>query len=882
MITQDRNGNALPDTVDPGRLAWSARIAYTAGDYLTPSSWTYYELPPTAIRARSRNSVLDGSTWECKITVLADAVPELTDLQTYYQLEVDLVDDVGNAWPYHTGPIDAISDAYDDDQGAIVHTKEISSFGTLQRLKNARVNGFYWDGNSQAVGAGQVFTGYAEPVNVAVTTTGAAGTFTVPGSWHTVDATITGTAYPGIIVSPNADFSAPYASPANYTVTATSGSQLALVFATAPAVTIYVKYWAVRFFAQRGYGITYPAYSGDPTFVRIPDGTMPYGASETAPRRRITDSFSTAAAAGCGATTIYVQDPEAYKNAFTSRLVAPASTYQEILCYTAADGSEYFATISSTDVNGVITLGAAFVTPVGVANPVPEGSPLRIVTTEVEREYIADSSGARARFFTTAAMATEYARDSFSFDARAGVLVPQRGRHYDSATQGVYADGLRFVPSIKGTLGVNDASLESFVYRTFTDFPATDVTKFFRSADFVHGDFSGCYVKAYSAANTTWDAVLREVTDLAAAPNVFVHDMTDGRLRVGAYSQAATPSATLDLLTGVDVEAQPEPMTAVAVKSMAEKPINIAGQCRNVIAATTSTLNNQAYLFDGDKSSSTTWSANNAANLATITMNLPYLPQEVFPTLESLVIYPGTTLGAISVKVTKTTAAGVTTTRYAQGMGYAIQEASKPVTVAGQLLEEAMFLLGLDSSSRFAIVIEGRPNDGVGVAAQFSATEIELYANVQAVWVARMNDVTTSAPTGYTTVNQQGFGSIWWQRVVTRPVSERYVPTTYLKRVIPGYDAADTYRFDRLQVIEMEQITATECRRYAETFMDEYMRLGRTYRVQAILDPRVDLGDTVTIQLDDGTTLDLFVWSISDGGQAADLTASYTLIDYSA
>jgi hypothetical protein len=301
-----------------------------------------------------------------------------------------------------------------------------------------------------------------------------------------------------------------------------------------------------------------------------------------------------------------------------------------------------------------------------------------------------------------------------------------------------------------------------------------------------------------------------------------------------------------------------------------------------VIAATTSTLNNQAYLFDGDKSSSTTWSANNAANLATITMNLPYLPQEVFPTLESLVIYPGTTLGAISVKVTKTTAAGVTTTRYAQGMGYAIQEASKPVTVAGQLLEEAMFLLGLDSSSRFAIVIEGRPNDGVGVAAQFSATEIELYANVQAVWVARMNDVTTSAPTGYTTVNQQGFGSIWWQRVVTRPVSERYVPTTYLKRVIPGYDAADTYRFDRLQVIEMEQITATECRRYAETFMDEYMRLGRTYRVQAILDPRVDLGDTVTIQLDDGTTLDLFVWSISDGGQAADLTASYTLIDYSA
>lgn len=884
MITQDRNGNALPATVDPGRLQWSARIAYTAGDYLTPANWTYYELPAAAILQRSRSSVLDGTTWQVTLTVLAEAVPELSDVQAYYQLEIDLVDDTGNQWPYHTGPIDAIEDAYDDADGAIVETRRISSFGTLQRLKNARCNGFFWDGNSQAVSGGQVFTGYAEPVNVAVTTTGLAGTFTVPGSRHTVDATITGGTYPGIIVSANADFSAPYTSPANYTVTATDGSELQLVFATAPAVTIYVKYWALRYFAMRNYGITWGAYPGDPTFVRIPDGTMPYGASETAPRRKLSDNFSTFAAAGCTATTINVQDPEPYKNVFTSRLVAPTGMGLEILGYTAADGTEYFAQIASTDAAGVITLSAAFVTPPGVANPVPEGAPLRLVTTEIEREYIADSSGVRARFFTSSGLVTEYSRDSFAFDARAGLLVPQRGRHYDSATEGVYADGLRHVPSIKGTLGLNDASIESFVYRTFTDYPTPDVTRFFRSAaDFVQGDFSGCFVKAYSAANTTWDAVLREVTDLAAAPNVFVHDLTDGRIKVGAYYQKATPDATLDLLQGITIEAQPEPMTAVAVKSMAKEPVNIAGQCRNVIAASVSTLNNQAYLFDGDKSLSTTWSAAAAGNLATVTMNLPFLAPETFPTLESLRIYPGGTLGAISVKVTKTTLAGVSTTRYVQGMGYAIQEASKPVIIPGALLEEAMFILGLDYSSRFAIVIEGRPNDGVAAsAAQFSATEIELYSNVQAVWIARMDDTTSGAPTGWTTANQQGFGSIWWQRQVTRPYSNRYVPSTYLRRVIPGYDSSGTFRFDRLQVIEMEQITATECRRYAETFMDEYMRLGRTYQAQAILDPRIDLGDTVTIALDDGQTLDLFVWAISDSGKADDLTASYTLIDYSA
>lgn len=883
MITQDRNGNALPGTVDPASLQWSARIAYTAGNYLTPSSWTYYELPPSCILQRSRRSILDGTTWECSLTVLAEAVPELTDVQAYYQLEVDLVDDAGNAWPYHTGPIDSITDSYSESQGAIVQTKDIQSYGTLQRLKNARVNGFYWDGNSQSVGSGQVMTGFAEPVNVTVTTTGAPGTYTVPGSWHSVDATVTTGTYPGMIVSPNADFSAPYDGATDYTVTATSGSQLQLVFTATPATTIYVKYWAVRYFGMRGFGITFPAYTGDPTFVRIPDGTLPAGTSETAPRRRLTDSFITEAAAGCSATVIQVKDPEPFKRIYASRLVAPAGAYQELLCYTAADGTEYFTNILNTATTGAIGLVNAFVTPPGVANPVPEGAPLRIVTTEIERQFTPDTSGNRARFFTSSGLVTEYSRDSFAFDAREGILIPQRPRHYASATDGVYSDGnLRLVPGIKGTLGVNDASLESFVYRTFTDFPSTDVTKFFRSADFVQGNFSGCYVKSYSAANTTWDSVLQEVTDLAAAPNVFVHDLPDGRLKVGAYYQAATPDVSLDLLQDVQVEAAAEPMTAVAVKSISKEPVNIAGLCRNVVASTTSTLNNHAYLFDGDKSSSTTWAANNAANLATITMNLPFIPPEMFPFLSSLQVYPGTTLGAVSVKVTKTTFAGVSTTRYVQGMGYAIQEASKPIVISGQLLEDAMFQLGLDYDSRFSIICEGRPNDGVGVAAQFSATEIELYATATAIWVARMSDDTTGAPTDWDTANQQGFGNIWWQRTITRPISERYVPTTYLRRVIPGYDSAGTYRFDRMQLIEMEQATATEVRRYAETFMDEYMRLGRKYQVRAILDPRVDLGDTVTISLDDGQTLDLFVWAIDDGGAVDDLSASYTLIDYSA
>lgn len=880
MITQDRNGNALPSTVDPARLQWSARIAATGGDYLTPANWTYYELPPAAILQRSRSSVLDGSTWTCSLTVLAEAVPELTDLQAYYQLEVDLVDEVGNAWPYHTGPIDSISDAYEEVQGAIVQTKEITSFGTLQRLKNARVNGFFWDGNSQAVSGSTLLTGFAEAVNVEVTTTGATGTFTVPGSYYTVDATVGTGSYPGIIVSPNADFSSPYTYTTNYTVTATLGSPLALVFVTAPATTIYVKYWALRYFGLRRRAITYSGHTV-PAFVRIPDGTMPAGSTQTAPRRRLSDNMLTLASAGCTTTSITVQDPEPYKDQWGTDIISPASGPVDILCHTLSDGSEVFRPIASTNASGVITLSAAL--PAAPA----EGDPIRIVTTEIEREFI--TSGADQTYFT---LGTELAmRDTLFFDARQGIVLPVRGRHFSAAGGGLLIDFARYIPTTKGTLGSTDSSIESFVYRTFTDFPATDVTKFFRSADFVAGSFSGSFVKAYSAANTTWDAVLREVTDLAAAPNVFVHDLPDGRLKAGAYYQASVPDATLDLLTGVDVEAQPEPMTAVQIKSISRDPVNITGLCRtdvytfDLIGLGNPFLTGAQYVFDGRTDSYADLSDTSGTVLGDVyvamAMQLPQGFNSSFPYIDRVMVYPGATLGAIFVRVKRTTAAGVSTTFAVNGFGY-IMQTTDPVIIPGAAIEEAIYRLGLDEASRYTVEVVGTITlDDAGAEVNFTCSEVEIYGNVQAVWTARLNDNTTSAPTGYATTNQQGFGRIWWQRDVTRPVSERYASTAYLKRVMPQYDSAGTYRLDRLQVVEMEQATATEVRRYAETFMDEYVRLGRTYRVQAVMDPRIDLGDTVAIQLDDGQTLDLFVWSIADQGGAQDLTASYTLIDYS-
>jgi hypothetical protein len=49
-----------------------------------------------------------------------------------------------------------------------------------------------------------------------------------------------------------------------------------------------------------------------------------------------------------------------------------------------------------------------------------------------------------------------------------------------------------------------------------------------------------------------------------------------------------------------------------------------------------------------------------------------------------------------------------------------------------------------------------------------------------------------------------------------------------------------------------------------------------------MLDPRVDLGDTVNVTLGDGSSRDLFVWAIADSGGREDFETTYTLLDYSA
>ena len=105
---------------------------------------------------------------------------------------------------------------------------------------------------------------------------------------------------------------------------------------------------------------------------------------------------------------------------------------------------------------------------------------------------------------------------------------------------------------------------------------------------------------------------------------------------------------------------------------------------------------------------------------------------------------------------------------------------------------------------------------------------------------------------------------------------------SYLKRVLPEYDATWSSAQYRQEIVDLTRINQVACRQIAESYLDEYVRQGRTYTVSAILDPRIDLGDTVNVTLGDGSSRDLFVWAIADAGAREDFEATYTLLDYSA
>jgi hypothetical protein len=85
----------------------------------------------------------------------------------------------------------------------------------------------------------------------------------------------------------------------------------------------------------------------------------------------------------------------------------------------------------------------------------------------------------------------------------------------------------------------------------------------------------------------------------------------------------------------------------------------------------------------------------------------------------------------------------------------------------------------------------------------------------------------------------------------------------------------------RTKIIRLGNMPQAECRTYAENYMDEYLRSHLVYTVEAPLLDYAEPGDTVLVNLPDGTQKNLLLWGISDSGGPGDNMATYELRDYS-
>lgn len=881
MITADRSGATLPsEAIDVHKWGWSCRVAATNGVYTSKTGWTYHEMPPGSLISRSRSSALDGGTWELSLEVLADALPDATDPLAYYQLELDLVDYLGRHWPYFTGPIDHISDPYtiEQDGGAIIHVQRIEAHGVLQRGKGMRVNGLV------VTPARVSFTGQMTIIAQAVTTSVSktSSTNTVFGALHTVDATVGTGSFPGIVVDDTASFASPLtygAGASEYTITATDGQPLQINWGGSVANgTYYVKYWSiVRIIVGSDFNNT----RTPPTFIRLPDGNVAYSGSDSIPRRRVFDTFQTYAAAGCTTTAITVKDPESYKSG--KSLVAISGGPTEHLVWTKTDGTEEVKQISSTSAAGVITLSSGF-----SAAPAA-GDPIRLGTCEGVRAWEiwnrdASQTASQAKFYSDSGKTTEFSRNSFGYDPRTGTLIPLVGRHYDSATEGIWVgNGSEAIYTIEDiitstSLGATDNNrIENLYYLLLTDDSDGASLNLLATGDFSNDGATGGFFKSYVRYDTTLDDILDEVGKNGLPPNAFCHDTPAGKVRVDAFTQSTTPDLVLgnSQIRGIEIASLPEPRTGVAVISKGP-PRNIAGITTPTWTAADWTSPER--LFDGTQGSAAT---NTISSTVYIDVSVPLA--EMLPHITSMKIHA--TAGVVSIKAERydRTNRNLTRSRMVEGFGYLVLN-NGVTEIPGERINDALVALAGAGTDYMKLALTFYQDNSNGGSVNPSVSEIEVFSDVETGWGSYITDDSSgSPPTSWTTEDTAGFGQIWWQRADKDPKSYRFCNAAYAKRVFPKYGGGVySSQLHRLEKLVVDQITQDECRDYAERYMDEYIRQGREFRVSIVHDPRIDLGDTIHLALPDGTSRNLFVWAMSDGGSMRDFDQQLTLLDYAA
>lgn len=895
MISADRYGTALPSSPAPEPVSWAVRLIDTGGVFNSTAAWVYYAIPDAAVLSRSRSASLDGKTWTLELELLANAIPSVREPLAFYQIEIDAVDANGYQWPYFTGPIQAISQAFREEAGAIVETLRVACEGTLARAKGYRANAAALNPVTEFTFGGVspgLLTGYVIRVAIASTTFLSGGTYRarVHGSSHSYniqDTTSANVDFRGMLVATDAGFTAIVA-PASYTVTIVANDDAELNFgAVSPGATVYIAFWR-----PAHWGIPYWRSSfAAPDWILVPYPGITYTGTNALPKRRVFDTFQTYAATGTGngaaGTPIIVQDPTPFTT--SAGIVAVTGGPTEVLAWTKSNGTEEYRQVSSVNATGQITLTAGF-----SATPAV-GDPIRLATTEIKRAWDLHNednsifpSSTRSypvRYFRNNAYATELGANIIESVPTAGIARPAGGAVNWLDTGLLYqrlgAAPLNFLADSKVSIGL-DNTIESGLYALFVT-----GTSLYAASDIVTGGFTGSFIKGAEWWNTTIDQVFESICSQTLAPNAFAHDRPDGKLEIAGYTQAATPSLMLNRVISIEVQEEPSPLTAATVISIGQEPINITktlnprdatGTFAGAVAALNQTgtaWTNFSRLFDGNRELTATNAAAAVTDVGRVIFEIRHKPIQIFPMIDRISIWGGN--GTVRVWARGINESTKAVTKIASlNRSFYVLSANGETVIDGELVNSLLADTGADYSE---LVLDFYyPASGT-----ISCAEIEVWAKRQSAWTAYLSDDTTgSPPTGWSSIATGATaGPSWWQRSLTAPESYRFAPTSLMKRISPRYGSTYQTMQHRLEVYELTQLSQDECRDYAEQFVNQAVAGATNYRVTAYMDNRIALGDTVGLMLPDGTVKTLMVWAMDDSGGRDDRTAVYTLIDYS-
>ncbi|MBM3271062.1 MAG: hypothetical protein FJZ01_25815 [Candidatus Sericytochromatia bacterium] len=215
-----------------------------------------------------------------------------------------------------------------------------------------------------------------------------------------------------------------------------------------------------------------------------------------------------------------------------------------------------------------------------------------------------------------------------------------------------------------------------------------------------------------------------------------------------------------------------------------------------------------------------------------------------------------------------------------------------PFSVPGDIINRAA--AGITEEDEWYLRIELYADNSRGnpAATAASIAEIEILTRTIFGWRAELSDdLPQEAPAGYqpadpTTQFGDVFlavqpGSAGGTGTIALNFSRLWAPEAYLRRVTPKYDPSPESVRHRFKILRLPGISLHDCRKLAEGYLLEETYKATPFTVTAPLDDRIEIGDTISLDLPDGSSRLLFVEGISDGGAPDAEIATYLLTDRS-